>query len=285
MQKQLDPQYVDKCLRTGQFIEISSPRPTPIESPKRLKQRHCDIEHQASAACELAGTTHGIPVAALDTQERLIIVEIQPPQAPLREQSEVDVYARQVSSAKTGKARAAHLSACVTQLNAGLFTNYAKMRDFCGSDEDVVRDLRAIRRLTGSDVSVQTVEGVTELCLDKILQTSLPGNEQVKCTTFFLGMQTNGGEILSALRVDTNLVASVLHVSGPPVRTVRLATQNNLRTLKILQAAAFLDDEVEVVIGSAFRLSVQKWELVMHGFADEPATLKLLGPFASLIPD
>lgn len=285
MQKHLDPQYVDKCLRTGQFIEISSPRPRPLESPKRLKQRHGDIEHQALAACELAGTTDGIPIAAFDTQERLIIVEIQPPQAPLREQPQMDVYARQIVSAKTGKERAAHLNACVTKLNTGLFTTYANLRDFCGSDEDVVRDLRAIRRLTGSDVSVQTVEGVTELCLDKILQTSLPGDKQVNCTTSFFGMQTKGGEILLALRLDSNLVAPLLHVGERPVQAVRLSTKNKLRTLKVLQAAAFLDEEVDVVIGSAFRLTVQKWELVMHGFADDSATLKLLGPFASLIPD
>ncbi len=285
MQKHLDPQYVDKCLRTGQFIEISSPRPKPLDSPKRLKQRHGDIEHQALAACELAGTTDGIPVAAFDTQERLMIVEIQPPQAPLREQPQMDVYARQTFAAKRGKERAAHLNACATQLNAGLFTTYAGLREFCGGDEDVVRDLRAIHRLTGSDVSVQTVEGVTELCLDKILQISLPGDKQVKCTTSFYGMHTNGGEIVLALRLDANLVSTVLHVSGRPVRTVRLATQNKLRALKILQAAAFLDEEVDVVIGSAFRLSVQKWELVMHGFADETSTLKLLSSLASLIPD
>ena len=285
MQRQLDPKYVDKCLRTGQFTEISSPRPIPLESPKQLKQRHGEIEHHAMAAYELAGTTDGIPVAAFDTQERLIIVEIQPQQAPLHEQPQMDGYARQIASAMTGKARAAHLNSCVTQLNAGLFTTYAKLRHFCGGDEYVVKDLRAIRRLTGSHLSVQTVEGVTELCLDRILQTSLPGEKLVKCTTSFYGMQTNAGEIVVALRLDADLVATVLHTGGRHIRTVRVATHNNLRTLKILQAAAFLDEEVDVVIGSAFRLSTQKWELVMHGFTDESAALKLLGPFAALIPD
>ena len=285
MQQPLDPNYIDKCLRTGQYVEISSPRPQPPDKPKRLKQRHREIEDQALAACELAGTTQAVPVAAFDTRDRLVILAIEPPQASLREQPQEDVFARQKASARAGRARAEHLHACVARLNSGEIRTYADLREICGGDEEVVNDLRAIRKLSGSDVSVQTVEGATELHLGKVLQTSLTGDKQVNCSTAYYGMNTGGGEILVQLRLDSQRVATVLAVSGRPVRTVRLATDNNLRTLKILQGLAFIDEEVEVVIGSAFRLADRRWELVMHGFADESGAVKLLGSLASLLPD
>lgn len=285
MPQPLDPNYIDKCLRTGQYVEISSPRPQPPDKPRRLKQRHREIEDQALAACELAGTTQAVPVPAFDTRDRLVILAIEPQQASLGERAQEDVFARQKASAKAGRARAEHLHACVARLNSGEIRTYADLCEFCCGDEEVIKDLRAIRKLSGSDVSVQTVEGATELHLGKVLQTSLAGDKQVNCGTAYYGMNTSGGEILVQLRLDSQRVATVLAVSGRTVRTVRLATDNNLRTLKILQGLAFIDEEVEVIIGSAFRLSDRKWELVMQGFADESGAVKLLGSLASLLPD
>lgn len=285
MQQPLDPHYIDRCLRTGQYVEISSPRPQPPDKPKRLKQRQREIEHQALAACELAGTTQAVPVAAFDTRDRLVILAIEPPQASLGERPQEEVFTRQKVAARAGRARAEHLHACVASLNSGEIRTYADLCEFCGGHEEVIKDLRAIRKLSGSDVSVQTIDGATELHLGKVLQTSLSGDKQVICSTAYYGMNADHGEILVQLRLDSHQIATALAVSGRPVRTVRLATDNNLRALKILQGLAYIDEEAEVVVGSAFRLADRRWELVMHGFADEYGTVKSLGSLASLLPD
>jgi hypothetical protein len=91
-------------------------------------------------------------------------------------------------------------------------------------------------------------------------------------------------DILVYLRLDQNALLSILPSSSQLVRKVRLETEDKLRTLKILQALAFLDNEAEVVIGNSFELTTKTWQLTMHGFVDEALVMESLGVLGTHVP-
>ena len=180
--------------------------------------------------------------------------------------------------------QAAHFVDCISHLNSGAIGTYSELKAFCNGEEGVNETINALRRMKGSSTSVQTVEGVIELHLEKIRQNRLPGDTVVHCTTSFWGTQTHKGDILVYLRLDQNALLSILPSSSQLVRKVRLETEDKLRTLKILQALAFLDNEAEVVMGNSLELTTKTWQLTMHGFVDEALVMESLGVLGTHVP-
>ncbi len=284
MNAHVDPVYIDKSLKRGHFVEVSSPRPKRLDRPERLKKRHRDIEAEVSIACTLASSPGVIVVPAVDTNDRLMIVQIEQQQAPLRVGPPPSAYELQVSSARVVKDNAAFYLDVVTQLKNGSIRTYGDLVKACGNEQTVAPTLRARRKLKSSSTCVQTIEGVVELHSEKIMQRGLPDDREAVCRIAYRGMEIEKGEIMLHLRLDSVVLQSLSHAAGPAVRRVRLDADNKLRMLKILQGLAFLDADAEVLIGHSFELWTQHWQLTVKGFAEEDLVIKTLGALADMVP-
>ena len=290
MKLRVDPAYIDKILRSGAFVEVSSPRPSPVDRPQRLESRHSHIEQEAMAACELVSTPEVIVVPAVDTHNRLMIVQMDPPQALLRESPQPSAYECQMSSARSAKNRAGFYLDIVTQLNNGTICTYPDLLTVCRDEQTLRSTLRAIQRFRSTPTSLQTIDGVVDLQLDKILNVALPDDKEVNCRTAFHGTVPEKGEVWVYLRLDPVALQSVTSECGSQVRKVRkvrkvrLEVTSNLRAVKLLQGLAFLDVEADVIIGRSYDLKTQQWRLTMKGFVDEALVIKSLGLLADMVP-
>ena len=280
-----DPAYIDKNIRNGQFVEVSSPRPKPLERPERLLTRQKQIAHQARISCDLVSDPDVIVVPVVDTDEQLMIVHIQPQQIPLRSEPPPSDHQRKKSSAKSARDKAAFYLDVATQLKNGTIRSHDDLVRVCGDEDKAVATLKSIGKLKSGSTSLQTVEGVVELHVEKILQRSLPDGREVVCRVRFQGFQIEKGETVAHLRVNKEVIQPLTRVSSAPVRKVLLDTSNKMRMLKMFQGLAFLDEEAEVVMGRSFELWTQKWQLTVKRFADEAVVKTALKSLSDLLPD
>jgi hypothetical protein len=158
------------------------------------------------------------------------------------------------------------------------------MAKACGDEQLVNSTIRAIRRFESTPTSLQTVDGVVDLHLDKILHAILPDDTEVVCEAAFRGMEAERGDIWVYLRLDATALQPLTNGSGPKVRKVCLYVENKIRALKLFQGLAFFDAEAKVAIGRAFDLRSLKWRLTVKGFEDEAQVIKSLGLLGKMIP-
>jgi hypothetical protein len=281
--------YVRSKLQKGEFIEKPSPRSAPADRFLELRDHHAQEQERASAACELSASSEKLVISAINPyRNHLAVLEIEPPQQELNWSVKTGSEVRKLneSDARSVKDKAAIDLHVVEKLNNGSIKTFDDLVALCGSMEAVTKSLKRIKRFSAKPLSIQTLHGVVDFDPGKLLQSRVPDSRVEHCRVRYLGEHRKGADVLACLRVFRHGEAGGLPtLASDGSYVTRLETTNNLRSLKILQGLCFLDLEVEVMLGAAYDLSAQKWQLTLRSLIDETSILPVLGPLGAFLPD
>lgn len=292
MKKKLEMEaYVRKQLAANNFVAVVVPEQRKDDKWLSLKDQHTQDRHQEKTLRLLCDTDPYIVTAFNGAKNVLSVCAIRPPQdslpldeklVPFEPEKVAREAERSVLETKETDRRVVDL------LNAGRVKSYEELVAAVGTPEALHRALIRISHLKDKGTELATFSTVVPLDPGRILTKSLRSEKTRVETVEFFGLAKEGRGQLQVLLSPEGSGQTDAELNRSRVRTyirARLDTRNNARTLKLLQAAQFMNLKVEVAIGEQYDIGARRLVPIVEALRGEDDLVSKIGPLAELIDE
>lgn len=283
MKNKTDPEvqaHIREQMRAGNYVEIAVPESRGADRWIPIGEQHAN---ERSREKDLKAITPAsvFVVSVLNPTSGLVgAVAVEPVQAGLLEVESTtlqDVPAHEVArrfaaSLPDMRSIDERVSSALNSSSAGTYEELVKI---AGSDDDLTASLKRIRHFQGSKVDIQTIESVVSIDPQRLLLRSVPSTKSEVVHVRYLGTEiARRREFVVSMQFSRTPDENTFAYSPNSERQlVRLDTDNNLRTLKILQASQLMDLSVRVRMEKHFDLRTTKWGFVISELVNESELL------------
>lgn len=164
-------------------------------------------------------------------------------------------------------------------INSGQIQSYEQLVRTCGSEEEVKASLRRIRRFKGAGVAVETVAGMVNFNPEELVRRTLRYERTESALVQLTSMEeSKRGRVEVTVRIERPAGAGAWRRER-----VRLDTVNNLRTVKVLQAALLIETSVAVQLGAEQDLYSGKKFTSIVSLENEAELMEKFGPVAHIV--
>lgn len=276
--------YIRTKIERGEYTQAAAPIVRGNDRWTLLSEQH-QIDRRYEADLRTLYGAHPLMATVLHPMKNLIArVAVAPPQVEMDlsvPSDSADIPAApspRVIADNTSSYREMDLQVCKA-IDSGQVQSYEQLVALCGSEDELRGSLQRIRRFRADGLEVQTIDGLVKFNPQELVTRTLRYEAAERACVQLKGMEdSRRGRIEVTLLVrrsaDTGRLVS---------ERVSLDTVDNHRTVKILQAAQFLDIFVEVQLGAEYDLHKRKRFTSLIGFEDETALMVTVGPLMRLL--
>jgi len=276
--------YIRSKIERGEYTQSVAPIVRGDDRWSLLSDQHEQDKRYEKDLSTVCGT-HPLTATVLNPVRNLIArVGVAPPQSEMHlpQSSELpNVPAAplpQVIAEVTKRRQKMDLEVCET-INSGQVQSFEQLLALCGSEDELRASLRRIRRFKRGGVAVQTIDGLVEFDPQELVSRTLRYETAERASVQLKGMRdSKRGRIEVTLRIRRSGDSGRL-----PGECVCLDTVDNHRTVKILQAAQFLEIFVAVQLGAEYDLHERRKFTTLIGFEDEEALMVRVGPLLQIL--
>lgn len=272
--------HIREQMRAGHYVEIAVPESRGADRWVPIGEQHAN-ERSREKDLEAITPASVFVVSVLNPNSGLVgAVAVEPVQAGLLEVESTtlqdmpahEVARRFATSLADMRSIDERVSNALNSSSAGTYEDLVKI---AGSDVDLTASLKRIRRFQGTKVDIQTIEAVVSIVPQRLLLRSVPSTKSEVVHVRYLGTEVaRRGEFVMSMQFSMTPDTSTLaHSQNSERQLVRLDTDNNLRTLKLLQASQLMDLNVRVRMEKHFDLRTTKWGFVISELVNESELL------------
>lgn len=276
--------YIRSMIERGEYTQSAAPIVRGDDRWRLLADQHQQDRRYEKDLSTVCGT-HPLTAMVLNPARNLIArVGVAPPQAEM--ELPVGAVCQDIPAApsprdiaeRTKSHRETDLHVCKV-INSGQVQSYEQLVTVCGSEDALRASLGRIRRFKDGGVAVQTIDGLVAFDPQELVSRALRCETTERVRVQLQGMEdSKRGRIEVKLRVQRSADWDRL-----PGERVCLDTVDNHRTVKILQAAQFLEIFVPVELGAEYDLRERKRFTSLIGFEDEDALMARVGPLMDIL--
>lgn len=276
--------YVRSRLERGEYTQSVAPIVRGADRWTLLSDQHQQDRKYEKDLLTIYGP-HPFVVTVLNpAKNQMARVSVPPPQAEIALEQEMQPPSlpaapspRRVAE-ETKRRQEMDLQVCVA-INSGEVQSYEELVAVCGTEDELRAALARVRRFKDRGTSVQTIAGVVEFDPQELVTRTLRYEAKESASVQLLGMEDS-----KRGRVEVNLLVQRCAGIDRRVRErVCLDTVDNLRVLKILQAAQLAEVSVDVQLGAEHDLRKSKKFTTLIEIEDEDALMERLGELARFL--
>lgn len=276
--------YVRTRLELGDYTQSAAPMVRGQDRWTLLSDQHQQDRQHEKDLLTICGA-HPFAATVLNpARNQMARVSVSPPQVEMELSQEPQPpqlppapSPRAIAEATKSRQKL-DLQVCEA-INSGQVQSYEQLVGACGSEEELRASLRRIRRFKGGGIAVQTIEGLVEFCPQVLVSRTMRYERTERASVQLLGMEdSRRGRVEVSLRIQRSAG------SGGWLRErVCLDTVDNLRVVKILQAAQLAEISVDVLVGAEHDLHKGKMFTSLLGIEEEDALMEKLGELAQIL--
>lgn len=274
--------YISRQINNGDAIQIAAELPrfddvrwsslNPLHQNEKIRAR-ISMEIAADPTLIIAPVidptngiigVFGVRRPQPDLFSEVVNVNIEPDGFDFLQERNRDEVIRDVSDSSIS---------IIDAIKAGVVNNFEDLLRYLKNANDLEKVLKHLSRAECTKFLLQTSLGIIDVGGKELILKEIPYSKSDQAKVDFKGVHTSKrGKLYVDLLIREVGVSDQLTLLGvfenSMIRAV-IDSPNNLRTLKLLQAAALFDQKVSVLLGSSYKITTRRWTLTIIDVEDE----------------